>query len=359
MLDVSRNFIAADRVRRVVDIMAWHRMNRLHWHLTDDEGWRVPISGLPQLTEIGAMRARGLELVPQYGDGPDGQSGAYSPDDVRSIVEHAAQVGIEVMPEVDMPGHMTALLAAMPQLRDPQEPADSYRSIQGYPNNALNPGIEAVWPALEKVLDGLVELFPFAFIHVGGDEVDQASWAKSPAAQALVEREGLAPGAAALQGYFMRRVQALLRARGRRLAGWDECADGGGVAPDALLFAWQTREKTAALIANGYEVVCTPGQSYYLDMIEADGWDAPGSSWAGVSTPQDCYGYEAADGLPDGPGRLAGVQAAMWCEHINSVARFNDIAFPRLSAVAEAGWTTSAGKDWSRFAALARMMPQL
>jgi hexosaminidase len=358
-LDVSRNFMKADRVLRVLDLMAWHRLNRFHWHLTDDEGWRVPIDGMPQLTEIGARRGPGLALLPQYSDGPAGRQGQYSVAEVHSIVAHGRALGIETMPEIDLPGHSTALLAALPHLRDPDEPADSYRSIQGFPNNALNPGIDATWPALEVILDGICALFPFEVIHLGGDEVDAASWALSPAAQALVEREGLAPGAAALQSHFMRRVQQMLRDRGRRMAGWDECADGGGVDTDALLFAWRTREKTAALMAAGYEVICTPGQAYYLDMTQAPGWNSPGAAWAGVSTPEDCYHYEPTDELPMDAGRLGGVQAAMWTEHVGSTDRFNALAFPRLSAVAEAAWSPTEAKSWPRFAAVARLMPQL
>ncbi len=359
MLDVSRNFIDHNGVRRVLDTMAWQRMNRLHWHLCDDEGWRVPIAGLSQLTKAWSTRARGHVLPPQYADGPDGQAGAYSIAEIRALVAHAKALGIEIMPEVDMPGHMAVLLAVMPELVDPEETPDSYRSVQGYPNNALNPGVEAVWPVVETILDGLADLFPFDVVHLGGDEVDALSWSQSPAAQALVEREGLAPGAAPLQSYFLRRVQQMLRARGRRMAGWDECADGGGVEPDALLFAWRSQERVATLIADGYEVVGTPGQAYYLDMIETAGWDAPGTFWAGVSTPENSYAYEATDGLPEGPGKLAGIQGCMWTEQIDSVARFNDIAFPRWSVVAEAGWSTEAAKDWQRFAALSRLMPQM
>lgn len=358
-LDVARNFVPADRVMRVIDLMAWHRLNRFHWHLTDDEGWRVPIPGLPQLVEIGARRGRGQPIPPQYGDGPGGHDGHYTAGQIREVVAHALALGIETMPEIDLPGHSTALLAALPELRDPAEPADSYRSVQGFPNNAINPGVDATWPVLETILDGICALFPFEIVHLGGDEVDGASWEQSPAARALVAREGLAPGAAALQSHIMRRLQAMLRDRGRRLAGWDECADGGGVDSDALLFAWRTREKTAALMQAGYEVICTPGQAYYLDMAERGGWDAFGTVWAGVSPPEACYRYEATEGLPTDAGQLGGVQAGMWTEYVTGPDIFNAIAFPRLSAIAEAAWTPAGAKDWARFAALSHLMPRL
>ncbi len=363
MLDVSRNFIGTAGIARTLDILAWHRMNRLHWHLTDDTGWRVPIPGLPALTETGGRRGHGLAIDPQFYDGPGGQSGAYGEAEIHALVAHGQSLGIEIMPEVDMPGHMTALLAALPELRDPDEPANSYHSIQGYPNNALNPGVDAIWPVLETIFDGLTALFPYEFIHIGGDEVAPESWAASPAAQALVAREELAPGAEALQAHFTRRVARMLHDRGRRLAGWDECAEGGGADNSALLFAWRTRERTAQLIAKGYDVICTPGQRYYLDMTDTHGWDAAGASWAGVSTPQDTYLWDAAEGLPEGPpdtpGRLIGLQACMWTEFVDTFARFNALAFPRLSAVAEAAWSPAKVRDWPRFAALSRLMPQL
>ena len=358
-LDVARNFMEARRVARVVDILAWHRMTRLHWHLSDDEGWRLPSEAFPDLPRIGGRRGPGGALPPQYADGPEGQSGHYTAADVRALVAQAAELGLTVLPEIDMPGHMTALLAAVPGLRDAGEPWDSYRSIQGYPNNALNPGLERTYEVVETLLDELCTLFPSEVIHVGGDEVDSRSWTQSPAARALAERQGL-DGTMALQAHFLRRVQAMVRDRGRTLGGWDECAEGGGVRPEgAVLFAWRTVETTARLLAEGSDVVATPGQAYYLDMVEAPGWAAAGTSWAGVSTPEACYRFEATEGLPDGPGRLRGVQAAIWTEHIDSTARFNDTVFPRLSAVAEAGWTPAGAKDWQRFAALSRLMPRL
>jgi hexosaminidase len=333
-------------------------MTHLHWHLTDDEGWRLPSKAFPDLPRIGGKRGT-QQLPPQYADGPGGQEGAYTREQVDAVVTRAAEYGITVMPEIDMPGHVTAMLAAVPGITDPDEPADSYRSIQGYPNNALNPGVERVYEVVETIIDELCEMFPSPVIHVGGDEVDHASWAKSPAAAELSNRERL-NGTMELQAYFMRRVHQMLASRGRILGGWDECAEGGGVnAEGTLLFAWQKVETTASLIEQGYDVICTPGQAYYLDMVQAAGWNEIGAAWAGVSTPEGSYRFEPSEGLPDGPVRLVGVQTGIWCESINSVRRFNHMVFPRLSAVAEAGWTSPENKDWSRFAALSHLMPQL
>lgn len=358
-LDVARNFMEAGRVSRFIDILAWHRMTHLHWHLSDDEGYRLPSERFPELSTMGATRGTEGALPPQYADGPGGQSGHYSREEVDALVAQASELGVTVIPEIDMPGHVTAILAAIPELRDPEEEVDSYRSVQGYPNNALNPALERTYEVVGHLLDELCEMFPGPVLHIGGDEVDHASWSRSPAAQRLAEEKGI-DGAMGLQSHFLRRVQKMVHERGRIMGGWDECAEGGGIEPErTLLCAWQKVETTAKLMSEGYDVIATPGQAYYLDMVEAAGWDVAGTSWAGVSSPEHCYTFEASEGLPEGPGKLLGVQAGIWCEHINSTARFNAIVFPRLSAIAEAGWTPSERKDWPRFAALSHLMPQL
>ncbi|WP_160314405.1 beta-N-acetylhexosaminidase [Candidatus Rhodobacter oscarellae] len=359
MLDVARNFHPVATHLRLLDIMAWLRMNRFHWHLIDDEGWRMPSSAYPALNTIGATRAQDAALAPQYRDGPGGQAGFFSADDIATVLQHAETHGINVMPEVEMPGHSASLIAAIPDLRDPQEPNGYYRSVQGFTNNALNPGLPRSYEVAKTLLDEAIDLFPFDTIHVGADEVDLAAWEQSPTAQSFAAEHGLA-STHEMQAYFLRDIQGHLAARGRRIAAWDEAAEGGGILPDtALLFAWRSKEKTAELMAQGYDVVATPGQAYYLDMIESDGWDACGISWAGVSTPEACYAYDPGDGLPDGPGRLLGVQAAIWSEYLDTTARINTVAFPRLAAVAEAGWTPQSAKSWPRFAALSRLAPQL
>ncbi len=357
--DVARNFHGVEVVTRLLDILAWLRMNRLHWHLTDDEGWRLPSRAFPDLNRAGARRVRGGHQPPQYADGPAGQSGHYTEADIAAVLAHAGKLGIAVMPEIDIPGHCTALMAAVPGLRDPGEPEESYRSIQQFPNNALNPGLARTYVVVETLLAEAARLFPGARLHIGGDEVDARTWAGSPAAQALAQAEGLA-GTPELQAHFMRRAQAMVAGLGRDLGAWDEAADGGGIAPEnTLLFAWRSVGKTAELIAAGYDVVATPGQAYYLDMVQGAGWDSPGAAWAGIATPESTYRFDPAEGLPDGPGRLIGVQAGIWTEHLNTVARLNDMLFPRLSAVAEAGWTPQAGRDWPRFAALSKGLPTL
>ncbi|WP_421724326.1 beta-N-acetylhexosaminidase [Bauldia sp.] len=358
-LDVSRHFYPTDMVRRFIDILAWLKMNVLQWHLTDDEGWRLEIKALPELTSVGALRGADCLMVPQLGSGATTYGGHYSQDEVRDLVAHASALHVEIVPEIDLPGHCHAVLEALPHLRDPDEPSASYHSIQGYPNNALNPALPATYDFVQTVMGEVATLFPSLHIHIGGDEVDESAWLASPAARDMMEREGL-KSTGDLHRYFSHRVREMILGLGKQMAAWDEVGDEGEIPRDTLLVAWREREKVGALIEAGYEVVASPGQRFYMDMVQASGWSEPGASWAGVSTPEDCYAYEPTDGLPqDAEGRLIGVQAGIWSEHLISPAQFNHMVFPRLGSVAEAGWSDPASKDWQRFAALSRFLPEL
>ena len=253
-----------------------------------------------------------------------------------------------------------ATLFSLPELVDGQEAPDSYRSVQGYPNNALNPAVEFTYEFLGKVFDEMVTLFPGEYLHIGGDEVAHGSWLSSPLCKALMEREKLA-GTAELQSYFLKRIKAMLSERGKKLVGWNEVSHGGGVDRDGtLLMAWEKSEVGIELAQEGYDVVMTPGQAYYLDMAQAEAWAEPGASWAGYAPPEHTYAYEAEGELPEVlREKMRGIQACIWTENFLSRAYFNRLVFPRLPAIAEAAWTPSARKDWDRFAAIVRMWPVL
>jgi len=359
-LDVSRQFAPAPDVLRLIDILAWYKMNVFHWHLTDDEAWRFEVRAYPQLTTVGVMRGPDEPMLPQLGNAAEPVGGFYTQADVAAIIAHASELNVEVVPEVDIPGHSTAILAALPELVDGQEAPDSYRSVQGFPNNALNPAIEETYVFLGKVFDEMVELFPSKLIHIGGDEVADNTWMASPLARKLMEKEGL-DGTFGLQSHFMKRIQKMLAERGRSMAGWDEVSHGGGVDPDGtLLMAWRAPEVGVELAKEGYDVVMTPGQAYYLDMVQDEAWQEPGASWAGTVPPHHTYHYEAVGDFPeDLKPRLRGVQACIWTEHFLNRDYFNHLVFPRLPAVAEAAWTPRERKDWDRFSVLVRLSPTL
>ncbi|MBA4489229.1 beta-N-acetylhexosaminidase [Paracoccus sp. S1E-3] len=360
-LDCSRHFWTADQVMRVIDILGWYKMNVFHWHLTDDEGWRAEIRAYPELTSVGATRGYDCPgMLPQLGDGPEPQGGFYTQDQMRAVVAHAGALGIEVMPEIETPGHAACVLAALPFLVDPDETPDSYHPVQGYPNNSWNPGLPETFEVLETIIAELVEIFPSRHFHIGGDEVAKNAWLESPRARILMQREGLS-GTFELQSWFARRVKQILDRHGKVLVGWNELSHGGGVDPEnTLLMAWERPEVGIELARTGYDVVMTPGQAYYMDMVQGPDWLENGAGWAGPVPPAQTYGYEAEGEFPEElQHRMRGIQSCIWCEHFTTVDWFNDLVFPRLPAVAEAAWTLKANKDWLRFAAQVRLHPKL
>jgi len=381
-LDVARQFYTGAEVARLLKIMAWNKMNKFHWHLTEDEAWRIEIAAYPALAEIGAWRGHGKALPPLLGSGPQPTGGYYSKKTVGEIVALADSLGIAVIPEIDMPGHFYAALQALPQLRDPDERGE-YQSVQGFPNNSLNPAHEPVYRFIETVIDEVLEMFPAGIFHLGADEVPLAAWSGSPLALDMLEKLagpemrakhekqfnqlGNHGGAdeiegsptAILQAEFIRRVHKYIAGKGAVTGGWEEAAHGDAVARDkAYVIGWRNVEINAALAERGYDIVVSPGQRYYLDMANGVSWAEPGAGWAGWSGPQETYEFEARAGFSEaGLKHLLGVQSCIWSESMTDRAIFDRLVFPRLSAVAEAGWTLPERKSWERFKAMVGLMP--
>lgn len=383
-LDVARQFYATAEIEQFLRIMAWNKLNRFHWHLSDDEAWRVEIDAYPALTEVGAWRGHGLKIPPLLGSGPQVTGGYYTKAAIRQIVALAGGLGIEVVPEIDVPGHCYAMQQAIPELRDPQEKG-SYFSVQGFPDNCINPAREETYRVLETIFDELIELFPSKIIHIGADEVPLGAWSGSPEALARlrdVSGEAMATahaarlnvitnthgadeidgsGAAVLQAEFLARVQTFLASRGCITGGWQEAAHGNVIDKgQSLLFGWRTVEASAALAGEGYDMVVCPGQVYYLDMANSQAWSEPGASWAGWSDPEKLYTFDLIEGWNDEQKKhLSGVQCCIWSEPMTDRGVFDRLVFPRLSALAETGWTLPERKSFSRFEALVGLMPIL
>ncbi len=357
-IDVARRFYPVGELEQFIAVLAYNKLNRLHLHLSDDEAWRVEIDAFPKLAEMGGWRGLGLPLPPLLGDGPERSGGVFSKNDVRSLVDLARAFGIEVIPEIDVPGHSYALLAAMPELRDPGENG-SYLSVQYFPNNCLNPAIEATYPVLETILDELCALFPGRAVHLGADEVPADAWSRSPRANRMRETAG--GGTGPLQAALLRRAQAMLTARGKITGAWEEAAQGGGIdTANSYLVGWRSVAASREGAAAGYDVVVAPAQAYYLDMAMTTEWAEPGAGWAGSSTIAETYNFAPAAGwTADERAHLIGVQACIWSEPMREPAVFDRLVFPRLSAVAETAWTAPARKDFARFSAMAGLMPNL
>lgn len=340
-LDVARQWIAPDLVEHMIDVAAWHKLSRLHLHLTDDEGWRVPIERRPRLGEVGGVRGHGLAIPPMHGSGPEPTGRAYTADEIRSWHVRARELGVVIVPEVDLPGHMYAALAAEPDLRDPDDRSRA-ESVQRYFDNVLVPGHPGTREFLIDVFDAVAELFPDSpWIHIGGDEVPAGAWSGSPIAERYRAERGLAT-VADIEGEFVRDVVSQIRKRHRRHVGaWQEAAECGGIAPDdGYVVGWRTAGASRSLAAAGFDVVVAPGQAYYLDMATSDDWGSIGASWAGTTTFDDVCRFDPTDGWSDDElAHLIGIQACLWTEHVRDDATFHHLVFPRLQAVAERAWT--------------------
>ena len=356
-LDVARRFYAVDEVRRFIALLAWNKLNVLHWHLSDDEAWRVEIEAYPELTAKAGWNGYGLPIPPLLGSGPERTGGYYTGDDIRGIVGFASLLGVDVVPEIDVPGHCYALLQAIPQLRDPGENG-LYHSIQSFPNNCLNPGVEATYGAIEAIFGEMVELFPSRYFHVGADEVPHDAWETSPAARALANRLGT-EGTAPLQAHFLQRIQAFLTSKGKITGAWEEASQGGGIdKASAYLVGWKDTAISQKLAAEGYDVVVAPAQAYYMDMANGEDFAECGAAWAGWSSPEKTYAFEPAAGWSEAEkAHLLGVQGCIWSEPMTDRAAFDRLVFPRLSAIAETAW--SSNRDFDRFSALVGLMPNM
>ena len=350
MLDCARHFHPVAVILDLLDWMALYKLNHFHWHLTDDEAWRLEILAFPELTDTGAWRGQHEQLPPQLGSGHRRYGGYYSQADVKVVLAAASQRNITVIPEIDIPGHSRAAIQSLPQLL--QEPADTsqYLSVQFFDDNVLNPGLAGTYHFLDTVLAEVCELFPGSLVHMGADEVPQGVWQNSPACRSLMEREAYTE-ALDLQGHLLRHVQDFLSARGRTLVGWEEAAHGEKLKHCAPICAWTGNDAVAATAAAGYPVISCPAPWAYLDLAWDNSPEEPGLYWAGTADLQACYTQPP---FPENfEGEPVGVQANLWSELLYSQSRIEYMMFPRVFATAEWGWSTNAGSDWDNFRARA------
>jgi hexosaminidase len=345
MLDVARHFMPVADVLRFVDLAAFHKLNVLHLHLTDDQGWRIEVPGRPRLTSVGAWRPStmlGSRSHDRYDGRPHG--GFYTADDLREIVGYAADRHITVVPEVDMPGHMQAAVAAYPELGHGYD--GPVRTAWGVSPHVLNVG-SASLDFCREVLDHLCDIFPSELIGIGGDECPTTEWQESPVAWERIRAEKLA-GPHQLQPWFTARLAEHLAARGRRLYGWDEIL-AGGAPPGAVIAAWRGVEPTVHAARAGHQVVACPDTAVYLDYRQSDDPGEPTPVGTRL-TLADVYAFDPVpDGLaPAEADRVLGAQANVWTEHLESAQRVDYQVFPRLCAFAEAVWGPAA-RDFAEF----------
>ncbi|MFJ9458907.1 beta-N-acetylhexosaminidase [Kitasatospora sp. NPDC101447] len=341
LLDVARHFLPKADVLRFVDLLAAHKLNVLHLHLTDDQGWRVEIKRYPRLTRRGAWRERsmvGYRSGQRRDDRPHG--GYYTQDDLREIVAYAAARGVTVVPEIDLPGHTQAAVAAYPELGNTDVVDTTALGVWtdwGVSHHVLNASEETL-RFFEGVLEEVLELFPSEFVHLGGDECPKEQWKDSAAAQARIRELGLA-NEDELQSHVIRHFDRWLAERGRRLIGWDEILE-GGLAPGAAVSSWRGFGGGIAAAKAGHDVVMCPEQHVYFDHRQADGPDEP-IPVGFVRTLEDVYRFEPVPPQLDGAAarRVIGTQANLWSEFADSARDIDYRAFPRLVAFAEVAWS--------------------
>ncbi|WAZ22074.1 beta-N-acetylhexosaminidase [Streptomyces cinnabarinus] len=358
MLDVARHFLPKDQVLRYLDLMAAHKLNVLHFHLTDDQGWRVEIKKYPRLTAAGSWRARtkfGHRASELWEEKPHG--GHYTQDDIREIVAYAAERHITVVPEIDVPGHSQAAIAAYPELGNTDVIDTTSLTVWdnwGISANVLAP-TDNTLRFYEGVFEELLGLFPSEFIHVGGDECPKDQWRRSPTAQARIRELGLADEDE-LQAWFIAHFDEWLSERGRRLIGWDEILE-GGLAKGAAVSSWRGYAGGIAAARAGHDVVMCPEQYVYLDHRQAAGEEEP-VPIGYVRTLEDVYRFEPvpADLTPEEAPHVIGTQANVWTEVMESPARVDYQTFPRLSAFAEVAWSRLPAPDQRDFADFERRM---
>ncbi|MXM63275.1 family 20 glycosylhydrolase [Streptomyces sp. HUCO-GS316] len=361
MLDVARHFMPKDGVLRYLDLMAAHKLNVFHFHLTDDQGWRVEIRRHPRLTETGSWRARtkfGHRASPLWSEKPHG--GYYTQDDIREIVAYAADRHITVVPEIDLPGHSQAAIAAYPELGNTDVIDTTALSVWdnwGISANILAP-TDHTLRFYEGVFEEILGLFPSEFVHVGGDECLKDQWRRSPAAQARIKEVGLADEDG-LQSWFIGHFAKWLSARGRRLIGWDEILDGGlaGLAEGAAVSSWRGYQSGIAAARAGHDVVMCPEQRVYLDHRQDGGADEP-VPIGYVRTLEDVYRFEPVppELTSQEAGHVLGTQANVWTEVMEDHARVDYQTFPRLAAFAEVAWSALPAPEERDFAEFERRM---
>ena len=361
MLDVSRHFFTVDEVKLYIDKMVRFKYNMLHWHLTDDEGWRIEIKSLPKLTEVGAWRVEKTGWFGSFSHAEKGEpttyGGFYTQEQIKDVIAYAKERHVQIMPEIDVPGHSSAALAAYPELACFPETDDKFVrngapflnwNTGGRPaaimENTLCPANENVYEFMDKVLTEVAALFPFEYIHTGGDEAPYTFWEKSPEVKQLMERQGL-KNMAEVQSYFGKRIEKIILAKGKKMMGWDEILE-GGITPTTALMSWRGISHGIEASKSGHSVVMSPSNYVYIDLMQGD-----------VSTEPRVYNSVRLNQtykfnpMPEGADAryILGGQGNLWTEQIYNMRQAEYMTWPRGLAIAESLWSPESKKDWNNF----------
>ena len=355
LIDSGRHFFPAEEIKKCLDVMALYKVNRFHWHLTEDQGWRIEIKKYPRLTEVGSIRRE--TQVAHWRDSLDHQpyGGYYTQEQIRDVVAYAAERGITVIPEVDLPGHMLSALASYPELGctgGPYEVATTW----GVKPDVLCPGQEKTFEFLEDVLTEVMDLFPGEYINIGGDECPKIRWKECPRCQARIRELGYTDhdGHTAeqyLQSYVTNRIQKFLARHGRKIIGWEEILE-GDLDEGATIMSWRGIEPGIRAAARGFDAIMSPGYYMYIDRYNCEEWDREPVSIGACLPTELVYSYEPCEGVaPGAESHIIGVQANLWTEFIAGCDYLEYMLLPRLAALGEVQWEAVGARNWERFRA--------
>lgn len=353
-LDVSRHFFSVDMVKEYIELLTYYKMNTFHWHLVDDQGWRIEIKKYPKLTETGAWRVDQNNKIwskrPQAKEGEEANYGGfYTQEEIKDVVKFAAERGVTVVPEIEMPGHVASAIASYPELSCTQK---HQLPLTGgdYTNMSSNycAGNDTVFEFNQNVLTEVMALFPSEYIHIGGDEVDKTSWKNCPKCQARMKDKALQTEEE-LQSYFMKRIEKFILSKNRKMIGWDEILE-GGLAPEAAVMSWRGENGGIEAANMKHYVVMTPGKPVYFDHYQA-GPDGEPLAIGGMNTLKNVYDYEPVpkELSVENTKYILGAQANLWTEYITTNEGVEYMVLPRMLALAEVVWSPSSSKDWISF----------
>ncbi len=361
-LDVGRHFMPVDFIKKFIDFIAMYKMNTFHWHLTDDQGWRIEIKKYPKLTQIGAFR-NGTIIGHHPGIGNDYQKegGYYTQAQIKEVIKYATDRYITIIPEIEMPGHASAAIAAYPQLSCfPDEPTTHPKNV-AWSGDSTGKQVPQSWGVLtdvfcpseytfnflENVLDEVIKLFPSEYIHIGGDECPKTSWKRSEFCQKLIKEKGL-KDEHELQSYFIQRVEKYVNSKGRQIIGWDEILE-GGLAPNATVMSWRGEKGGIEAAKQKHKVIMTPGSWVYFDHSQTKNDDSV--TIGGYLTVQKVYEYEPipAELTVADKKYVLGAQANVWTEYMKTPSKVEYMIFPRMSALSEVLWSAEGTKNWPDF----------
>ena len=347
MLDVGRYFYSVDFIKKYIDELAMHKMNTFHWHLTEDHGWRIEIKKYPRLTEVGAWR-NGTQFdrfKDHINHNPHG--GYYTQDQIREVVKYAQERYVNIVPEMEMPGHTLAVLVAYPELSCTGGPFKIPLNW-GIQKDIYCAGNEKTFEFIEDVLTEIADLFPSTVIHIGGDEAPKDRWKACPKCQKRIKDEHL-KDEHELQSYFIKRIEDFLKTKNKKIIGWDEILE-GGLAPNAMVMSWRGEEGGIAAAKQHHEVVMTPSRYTYLDYYQGEPYHEP-AAIGGLLTLEKVYSYEPIPSVLTTKEAtfIKGIQGNVWAEYIHSPEKAEYMAFPRAAAIAETGWSQPQNKDWESF----------